>query len=49
MGYKLLHFCHFKFLTMIITIVGAGAALRYGSGSDQMMQFLAAPAPEHCL
>jgi hypothetical protein len=44
-------FCHFKFLTMINTIVGAGAALRYGSGSgsgsDQMMRLLAAPAPQH--
>jgi hypothetical protein len=37
---------------MINTIVGAGAvgvragaALRYGSGSDQMMRLLAAPAP----
>jgi hypothetical protein len=32
--------CHFKFLTMIYTIVraGAGATLRYGSGSDQMMR-----------
>jgi hypothetical protein len=31
MGYKLLDFCHFKFLTMINTIVGAvgaGAASR---------------------
>jgi hypothetical protein len=25
--------------------VGAGAALRYGSGSDQKMRLLAAPAP----
>jgi hypothetical protein len=30
--------CHIKFLTMINTIVGAGAASRYGSGSDQMMR-----------
>jgi hypothetical protein len=40
--------CHFKFLTMINTIVGAGAvgagavgagaASRYGSGSDQNMR-----------
>jgi hypothetical protein len=29
-------FCHFKFLTMIYTI--AGAASRYGFGSDQMMR-----------
>jgi hypothetical protein len=27
---------------------GAGAASRYGSGSDQKMQLLAAPAPQHC-
>jgi hypothetical protein len=37
---------------MINTIVGAGAvragaASRYGSGSDQKMQLLAAPAPQH--
>jgi hypothetical protein len=29
--------------------VGVGAASRYGSGSDQMMQLLAAPAPQHCV
>jgi hypothetical protein len=28
--------------------VGAGAASRYGSGSDQKMRILAAPAPQHC-
>jgi hypothetical protein len=28
--------------------VGAGAASCYGSGSDQKMQLLAAPAPQHC-
>jgi hypothetical protein len=28
--------------------VGAGAATRYGSGSDQMMRLLAVPAPQHC-
>jgi hypothetical protein len=46
--------CHFKFLTMINTIAGtgsvgarAGAASRYGSGSDQKMRLLAAPAPQH--
>jgi hypothetical protein len=48
--------CHFKFLTMIYAIVragavgaGAGAASRDGSGSDQMMRLLAAPAsaPQH--
>jgi hypothetical protein len=46
--------CHFKFLTMINTIVGAaavgaGAASRYGSGSgsDQKMRLLAALAPQH--
>jgi hypothetical protein len=38
---------------MIYTIVGAGAvgagdASRYGSGSDQKMRLLAAPAPQHC-
>jgi hypothetical protein len=35
---------------MINTIVGAGAvgaASRYGSGSDQKMRLLAAPAPQH--
>jgi hypothetical protein len=45
--------CNFKFLTMINTIVGAGAgavgaASRYGSSSDQMMRLLAASAPQHC-
>jgi hypothetical protein len=46
--------CHFKFPTMINTIVravgagaGAGAASRYCSGSNQMMRLLAAPAPQH--
>jgi hypothetical protein len=29
--------------------VGAGAASRYGSGSDQMMRLLAATAPQHCI
>jgi hypothetical protein len=29
--------------------VEAGAASRYNSGSDQMMQLLAAPAPQHCI
>jgi hypothetical protein len=38
---------------MFITIVGAGAvgagaASRYGSGSEQMMRLLAALAPQHC-
>jgi hypothetical protein len=28
----------FQFPTMFITIVGAGAASRYGSGSDQKMR-----------
>jgi hypothetical protein len=32
---------------------GAGAKLRYGSGSDQMIRLLAAPAPasapQHCM
>jgi hypothetical protein len=37
--------CHFKFLTMKNTTVGAGAASRYGSGSDQKRRLLAAPAP----
>jgi hypothetical protein len=36
--YKLLILCHFKFLTMIKNIVGAGAASGYGSASDQMMR-----------
>jgi hypothetical protein len=26
---------------------GAGAATRYGSGSDQKMRLLTAPAPQH--
>jgi hypothetical protein len=50
----MLHFVSFKILTLINTIVGAvavavgaGAALRYGSGSDQMMRLLATPAPQH--
>jgi hypothetical protein len=37
---------------MFNTIVGAefaGAASRYGSGCDQMMRLLAAPAPQHWL
>jgi hypothetical protein len=29
--------------------VGAGAASRYGSGSDQKKRLLAAPAPQHCV
>jgi hypothetical protein len=29
--------------------VGAGAVLRYGSGSDQKMRLLAAPASQHLL
>jgi hypothetical protein len=61
MGYVLLHFffiSHFQLLAMFNTIVGAiaeeagsGAASRYGSGSDQMMQLLEgpAPAPQHCI
>jgi hypothetical protein len=28
---------------------GAGAASRYGSGFDQKMRLLAAPAPQHCI
>jgi hypothetical protein len=34
---------------MCNTIVGAGAgaASRYGSGSDQKMRLIAAPAPQH--
>jgi hypothetical protein len=39
--------CLFQFLAMFITIVGAGAASCYRSGSDQMMRLLAAPAPQH--
>jgi hypothetical protein len=39
---------------MLNTIVGAGAvragaASRYGSGSNQKMRLLAAPAPQHWL
>jgi hypothetical protein len=45
---KLLHLrVLFQFLTMFNTFVGARAASRYGSGSDQMMRLLAAPAPQH--
>jgi hypothetical protein len=42
---------HFQLLAMFNTIVGAGAASCYGSGSDQMMWLLAAPAPapQHCI
>jgi hypothetical protein len=29
--------------------VGAGAASRYGSGSDQRKRLLEAPAPQYCL
>jgi hypothetical protein len=49
MSYKMLHFVSiFQFLTMFNTIAGAaGAALCYGSGSDQMMRLLAALAPQH--
>jgi hypothetical protein len=32
---------------MFNTLVIAGAALRYVSGSDQKMRLLAAPAPQH--
>jgi hypothetical protein len=32
---------------MFNTIVGAGAASRYGTGSDQKMRLLAVPAPQH--
>jgi hypothetical protein len=51
MGNKLLFF---QFLTMFNTIVGAGAVGAgatscYGSGSDQIMRLLAAPAPQHCI
>jgi hypothetical protein len=47
-----LFLCHFKFLTMINTIVKAeavkaGAASYYGSDFDQMMRLLAAPAPQN--
>jgi hypothetical protein len=38
-GLKIVTFCViFQFLTMFNTVVGAGAALGYGSGSDQMMR-----------
>jgi hypothetical protein len=52
-GLKTVKFCvSFHFLSMFYTIVGAGAvgagaASRYGSGSDQKMRLLAAPAPQH--
>jgi hypothetical protein len=54
-GLKTVTFCaSFQFLTMFCTIVGAGAvgagaASRYGFGSDQKMRLLAAPAPQHWL
>jgi hypothetical protein len=35
------------FTTVGAGAVGAGAASRYGSGSDQKMRLLAAPAPQH--
>jgi hypothetical protein len=54
MGYKLLPiFCViFQFITMFTTNfgpgpVGAEAASRYGSGSDEIMRLLAAPAAHH--
>jgi uncharacterized membrane protein len=34
---------------VVFLLVYSGAALRYGSGSDQMMRLLAAPAPQHLL
>jgi hypothetical protein len=54
MGYKLINFVSFSIPNHFNTIVGAGtvgagagAALRYdsGSGYDQMIRLLAAPAP----
>jgi hypothetical protein len=47
-------FCNFSIPNHFNTIigagaVGAGAASRYSSGSDQMMRLFAAPAPQHCL
>jgi hypothetical protein len=33
---------------MLNNTLRAGAASRYGSGSDQMKGLLAAPAPQHC-
>jgi hypothetical protein len=35
--------------TTICRTGAVGAASRYGSGSDQMMRLLAAPAPQHCV
>jgi hypothetical protein len=36
------------FITIVGTgAIGAGAASRYGSGSDQMMRLFAAPAPQY--
>jgi hypothetical protein len=37
------------FTIVVAGVVGAraGAASRYGSGSDQMMRLLAAPAPQN--
>jgi hypothetical protein len=54
-GLKTVTFCvSFLFLTMFYSIVGAravgawaGTASRYGSGSDQKMRLLVAPAPQH--
>jgi hypothetical protein len=55
-GSQTVTFCViFKFLPMCNAIVGAGAVgagagatLRYGSGSDQKKRLLAAPTPQHC-
>jgi hypothetical protein len=33
---------------MLNNTLRAGAASRYGSGSDQTMRLLAAPAQQHC-
>jgi hypothetical protein len=30
-----------------VKVIGAGAASRYGSGSDQIVRLLVAPAPQH--
>jgi hypothetical protein len=53
MNWMVIYCVIFQFLAMLNTIVGAGAgaASRYGCGSDQKMRLLAAPAPapQHCL
>jgi hypothetical protein len=41
--------CHFSIPNYVKAGAEAGAALRYGSGSDQKIRLLAAPALQHCV